>query len=57
VQVNGKVRDKLIVPADADEKMVLELAMNSEKVKPWIAGKTVKMAKYVSKRLVSIAVG
>jgi len=27
VQVNGKIRDKLIVPIDVDEKTVLELAM------------------------------
>ncbi len=57
VQVNGKVRDKIVVPADADEKLVLDLAMKCEKVKPWIEGKTIKTAKYVTKKLITIAVG
>jgi leucyl-tRNA synthetase len=56
VQINGKVRDRLTVPADASEATVLELAMVSEKVRPWVAGKTVKSARYVPGRLVSIAV-
>ena len=57
VQVNGKIRDKLVVAVDADEKTVLDLAMKSEKVKPWIEGKTIKTAKYVPKKLITIAVG
>ncbi len=56
VQVNGKIRDKIIVPANADEKTVLEMAMKCERVKPWIEGKTIKTAKYVPKKLVTIAV-
>jgi leucyl-tRNA synthetase len=57
VQVNGKIRDKLVVPADADEKTVLDLALKSERVKPWIEGKKIKTAKYVARKLVTIAVG
>ncbi|MGA2498852.1 MAG: class I tRNA ligase family protein [Tepidisphaeraceae bacterium] len=56
VQVNGKIRDKIVVPANADEKTVLEMAMKCERVKPWIEGKTIKTAKYVPKKLVTIAV-
>jgi leucyl-tRNA synthetase len=57
VQVNGKVRDKIKVPADADESTILQAAEASEKVKPWIDGKTIKMRKYVPKKLVNLVVG
>jgi leucyl-tRNA synthetase len=57
VQVNGKLRDKIRVPADADEASILQAAESSEKVKPWIDGKTIKMRKYVPKKLVNLVVG
>ena len=57
VQVNGKVRDKIRVPADADEAAVLQAAEASDKLKPWIEGKTIKMRKYVPKKLVNLVVG
>src|SRR6185312_2137170 len=57
VQVNGKVRDKIRVPADADEASILKTAESSEKLKPWIEGKTIKMRKYVPKKLVNLVVG
>jgi leucyl-tRNA synthetase len=41
VQVDGKVRDKLEVPADADEGRVLELARASEKTRRAIADREV----------------
>ena len=36
---------------------ILQLAESSEKVKPWIDGKTIKMRKYVPKKLVNLVVG
>ena len=42
VQVNGKVRDRLQVPAEIDNSKIEELAMNSENVKRHIEGKKVK---------------
>jgi leucyl-tRNA synthetase len=41
VQVDGKVRDKIEVPADADEERVLELARASEKARNTIADREV----------------
>ncbi|MFP5352629.1 MAG: hypothetical protein ACLGIB_08715 [Actinomycetota bacterium] len=38
VQVNGKVRDTLQVPADISEEKMIELAMASEKVKGHLNG-------------------
>jgi leucyl-tRNA synthetase len=56
VQVNGKIRDKITVAADASEADVLSAAEASEKVKPWMEGKTVVQRKYVARKLVTFAV-
>ena len=57
VQVNGKVRDKITVPSDAPEADILATAEGAEKVKPWVAGKTVRKRLYVPKKLVNLVVG
>jgi leucyl-tRNA synthetase len=56
VQVNGKLRDVIRVPADASQADLEAAAKNSEKVKPFIAGKTIKKVIVVPKKLVNIAV-
>jgi leucyl-tRNA synthetase len=56
VQVNGKVRDKIIVAADADEQAIFAAGENADKVKPWLAGKKIILRKYVPKRLVNFVV-
>jgi leucyl-tRNA synthetase len=56
VQVNGKLRDKIVVPADADEADVLAKAEAAEKIVPWIKGKTIRKRLYVPQRLVNFVV-
>ena len=56
VQVNGKVRDRITVPADADEETVKEIALSSEKVKKYTEGKTIVRFIYVKGRLVNLVV-
>jgi len=56
VQVNGKVRDKMVVPTDIAEEEAKKLALASEKVKPYIRGKAPQKVVYVKGRLVSISV-
>jgi leucyl-tRNA synthetase len=56
VQVNGKVRSQIEVPADAAEDVIISAAKTDEKVQPFIAGKPLKLAKYVKGRLVSLVV-
>ncbi|HZL36269.1 MAG TPA: class I tRNA ligase family protein [Tepidisphaeraceae bacterium] len=56
VQVNGKLRDKISVPADADEATILAAALAGEKVQPWIAGKTIVKKLYVPGKLVNVVV-
>ena len=56
VQVNGKLRDKITVAADADEATVLAAAAAAEKVVPYLSGKDVKKRLYVPKKLVNFVV-
>jgi leucyl-tRNA synthetase len=57
VQVNGKLRDKITVPADAPEIDILTAAENAEKVRPWLEGKAMRKKLYVPKKLVNFVVG
>ncbi len=57
VQVNGKVRDRLRVSPETVEEELKALALASEKVLPYLEGKTVRQVHVVPKRLVSIVVG
>ena len=57
VQVNGKLRSRLTVPADIDEKAMEAAALADEKVKASIAGKSVKKVIVVKGKLVNIVVG
>ena len=57
VQVNSKLRDVIKVPADVSPADLETAAKASEKVKPFIAGKTIKKVIVVPKKLVNILVG
>jgi leucyl-tRNA synthetase len=54
VQVNGKLRDVIKVSATADNAAIEAAAKDSEKVKPFIEGKTIKKIVVVPKKLVNI---
>jgi len=54
VQINGKLRDTLVVSADITEESVKEAAMNSEKIQKWLEGKEPKKVIYVKGKLISI---
>lgn len=56
VQVLGKVRGKMIVPAAADPKAVEHLVLNDPKVQDYLGGKPVKKVIVVPGRLVNIVV-
>jgi leucyl-tRNA synthetase len=56
VQVNGKLRGKIVVPADADDATLRERALADEKVKTAVAGKQVAKVILVPGKLVSIVV-
>jgi leucyl-tRNA synthetase len=54
VQVNGKLRDKLTVPAGIPEEEVKALALASDRVKVYTDGHTLQKVIYVPGRVVSI---
>jgi leucyl-tRNA synthetase len=57
VQVNGKVRGKVTVPADADKETVEATALADANVIRFIEGKTVRKVIVVPGRLVNLVVG
>jgi len=57
VQVNGKLRSKVTVPADWSKERVIAASKSDAKVGELIKGKTIKKVVYVEKRLVNIVVG
>ncbi len=57
VQVNGKLKAKVMVSAEIDQAALQEAAMAEEKVKEALAGKTVKKVIVVPRKLVNIVVG
>ncbi len=56
IQVNGKLRDKVTVPAYIGEAEARELALNRERVKTHLKGKEVAKVVYVPQRLVNVVV-
>jgi len=54
VQVNGKVRDSLLVSPDVAEQELSDLALKSEKVTKYIEGKEIKKQIYVKGKILSI---
>ncbi len=54
VQVNGKVRDRIQIPADIDEAAIKQLALDSGNVKRHTDGKSVKKVIVIPGKLVNI---
>jgi leucyl-tRNA synthetase len=55
IQVNGKVRDKIMASAGISESDATSLALASEKIKPWLAGKPPRKIIFTGK-LISIVI-
>lgn len=56
VQVNGKIRERFVVPAGADEATLRETALVLPKVREWTAGQNVVKVIVVRDKLVNIVV-
>jgi leucyl-tRNA synthetase len=56
VQVNGKIKARITVPADAEEARIREIALADEKVRAAIAGKEIVKVLVVKGRLVNVVV-
>ncbi|MGR5470017.1 hypothetical protein ACPV51_22605, partial [Vibrio astriarenae] len=54
VMINGKLRAKLTVAADATEEQVRELGLNDENAKKFLDGLTIRKVIYVPGKLLNI---
>jgi len=54
VQINGKVRDKIVVPAQTDKEQIKQKALSTDKIKSSMAGKEPRRIIVVKQRLVNI---
>ncbi len=57
VSVNGKMRDVIRVPAEADNATLEAAAKAADKVKPFLEGKAIKKVIVVPKKMVNLVVG
>tara|TARA_R110001592_G_scaffold3525_8_gene19856 strand:- start:20578 stop:23139 length:2562 start_codon:yes stop_codon:yes gene_type:complete len=57
VQVNGKLRASITLPADADQKIAQDVALAEEKVQRAMDGKSLRKFIYVPGRIVNVVVG
>ncbi len=56
VQVNGKLRSRLVVPVDISDDDIKQAALDDEKIKSYTEDKTIRQVIYVPKKLVNVVV-
>jgi len=56
VQINGKARDKFLVPLNLSQKEVEELTIKRENVRKYIKDKEIKKIIYISNKLINIVI-
>ena len=57
LQVNGKVRAKVLLPAGLSREDLQEQALNHERIQEWVKGKEVRKVVAVPDKLVNVVVG
>ena len=53
-QINGKVREKIVIPADADEETMKSVVLECERIRADLEGKTIRKVIVVPGKLVNI---
>ncbi len=56
IQVNGKLRDRILVPADASEELIKSTALASEVIQKFLAGNSPRKVIVAQKKLVNIVI-
>jgi leucyl-tRNA synthetase len=56
VQINGKVRDRLLVSSEEKREEIEKMVLNRERVKKYTQGRTVEKIVYVPNKLINIVV-
>ncbi len=57
IQVDGKVRGRVFLPADADDEAMRKAALEDDRVRGWLQERPVKKVVVVPKKLVNIVTG
>ena len=57
VQINGRVRSKVVVSRGASKEEVLAQALQDEKVQSWLNHGEIKQSIYVPDKLINLVVG
>jgi leucyl-tRNA synthetase len=57
IQVNGKVRDRIDVPADIDAATAERTALASDRIQEWVEGKEIRKVISRPPSIVNIVVG
>ena len=55
-QINGKVKDKIVISADLSREEMEKAALENDKIKELVSGKTIVKVICVPKKLVNIVV-
>jgi leucyl-tRNA synthetase len=56
LQVNGKVRSRLLVAPDVDDDEIKKLTLQDDKIQKFVAGKPIKKIIVVPRKLVNVVV-
>jgi len=56
VQINGKLRSTITIPAGADEGLALQTALQDDKIKKYIDGKEIRKVIFVRDKLLNIVI-
>ena len=57
IQINGKLRDRLSVSAETGEEEIRKIALEREKVRKYLEGKSIRKMVYIPRKLLNIVVG
>ena len=56
IQINGKVRDKVIIKSNSSDEEIKEISINRENVKKWVANKEVKKFIIIKGKIINLVV-
>jgi len=56
IQINGKIRDKIVADIDSSEEEIKELALNSKKIIPYIENKTIFKTIFIKNKMLSLVI-
>ena len=56
IQINGKVRSRLLVPADIQDEILIDQALREQNITKYIGSSPIRKTSVVKKKLVNIVI-